>query len=234
MREIVLDTETTGLDATQDRIVEIGCVELYNHMATGRTFQTYLNPERPMSEEAKEITGLTDAFLNDKPVFANKANEFLAFVKDSPLIIHNAPFDMGFLNQELKRAKRPPLSNQVIDTLDEARRKYMGAKNSLDELCNRLDIDNSNRTKHGALLDAELLAEVYLEWHGGKQPGLGLQAGKSADSASATATNRPRPQQLHKARPHALAPRLTQAQHQAHLAFLDKLPTKAKWLTQID
>jgi len=234
MREIVLDTETTGLDPEQDRIVEIGCVELYNHMATGRTFQTYLNPARPMSQEAVEITGLTDIFLNDKPAFADKANEFLAFVKDSALIIHNAPFDMGFLNQELKRAKRPPLSNQVIDTLDEARTKYMGAKNSLDELCQRLGIDNSNRTKHGALLDAELLAEVYLEWHGGRQPGLGLQTGKAATSATATNRTKPRARQIHKTRPHALAPRLTQAQHQAHLAFLENLPKRAKWLAQTD
>ncbi|MDD9842043.1 MAG: DNA polymerase III subunit epsilon [Alphaproteobacteria bacterium] len=238
MREIVLDTETTGLDPAQDRIVEIGCVELYNHMPTGKVFQSYLNPERVMSQEARGITGLTDAFLKDKPVFADKVDEFLAFIKDSALIIHNAPFDIGFLNHELKRLNKPPLPNRVIDTLALARAKYIGQKNSLDDICQRLDIDNSNRTKHGALLDAELLAEVYLEWHGGRQPGLGLQAGKAAESTPAmsrtTSRTGPRTQQIHKTRPNALPPRLTIAQHQAHLAFLDKLPKRAKWLTQTD
>ena len=164
MREIVLDTETTGLDPeTGDRIVEIGCVELINHQPTGKTYHQYLNPERSMSEEVIAVHGLTEEFLSDKPKFAEIADEFLAFVGDDTLVIHNAPFDMKFLNFELKKAERPLLSYEhVLDTLVMARQKYPGSRVNLNELCKRFNVDASRRTVHGALLDSELLADVYL------------------------------------------------------------------------
>ncbi len=164
MREIVLDTETTGLDPdTGDRIVEIGCVELINHIPTGKTYHQYLNPERSMSEEVIAVHGLTEEFLSDKPKFGEIADEFLAFVGEDTLVIHNAPFDMKFLNFELKKANRPLLSyDHVIDTLVMARQKYPGARVNLNELCKRFSVDASRRTVHGALLDSELLADVYL------------------------------------------------------------------------
>ncbi|MBX9874858.1 MAG: DNA polymerase III subunit epsilon, partial [Beijerinckiaceae bacterium] len=178
MREIVLDTETTGVDANAgDRIVEIGCVELVNHCPSGRSFHCYLNPQRPMSEGAFRVHGLSDAFLADKPLFAAVADEFESFIADARLVIHNAAFDIGFLNMELKRIGRGPLEQaRVVDTLAMARRKHPGAGNSLDALCSRYGIDNTRRTKHGALLDAEILAEVYIELIGGKQTSLGLGA----------------------------------------------------------
>jgi DNA polymerase III subunit epsilon len=176
MREIVLDTETTGLDpARGDRLVEIGCVEIVNRFLTGRVFHRYLNPERPMSPDAFAVHGLSDAFLADKPVFRDVAEEFLAFIGEDTLVIHNASFDVGFLNHELKRLKRGPIDpTRVIDTLTMARRRHPGAQNSLDALCTRYGIDNARRTKHGALLDAEILAEVYSELTGGRQSTLGL------------------------------------------------------------
>jgi DNA polymerase-3 subunit epsilon len=177
MREIVLDTETTGLDPLAGhRVVEVGCIELVNTVATGRTFQLYLNPEMPMPAAAQEVHGLTDEFLADKPLFADKAKELLAFIGDAQLVIHNAQFDLGFLNAELERLNLPQLGNPYIDTVSMARRKYPGQRASLDALCERFGVDNSNRTKHGALLDAELLAEVYLELSGGRQRDLGLAA----------------------------------------------------------
>ena len=166
MREIVLDTETTGLDADNgDRIVDIGCVELENHQPTGKTFQVYINPMRSMSEEVVRIHGLTEEFLSDKPTFEEIADDFLAFVgENTPLVIHNAAFDIKFLNMELKRCNRPLLSpERVIDTLIIARNKFPGARVNLDVLCKRFNVDASKRTVHGALLDSELLAEVYLE-----------------------------------------------------------------------
>lgn len=166
MREIVLDTETTGLDADNgDRIVDIGCVELENHQPTGKTFQVYINPMRSISEEVVRIHGLTEEFLSDKPTFEEIADDFLAFVgENTPLVIHNAAFDIKFLNMELKRCHRPLLSqNRVIDTLIIARNKFPGARVNLDVLCKRFNVDASKRTVHGALLDSELLAEVYLE-----------------------------------------------------------------------
>lgn len=174
MREIVLDTETTGLDPLRgDRLVEIGCVEIVNRFVTGQVFHRYLNPERPMSPEAFAVHGLSDAFLGDKPVFRDVAADFLAFIGEDPLVIHNASFDMGFLNAELKRIRKGPLaSDRVIDTLMIARRKHPGQQNSLDALCSRYGIDNTRRTRHGALLDAEILAEVYAELTGGKQSSL--------------------------------------------------------------
>jgi DNA polymerase III subunit epsilon len=178
MREIVLDTETTGLDPKSGhRVVEIGCVELHNHMVTGETFHTYLNPERDMPPEAEAVHGLSIDFLSDKPLFLDVVDDFLAFVGSSPVIAHNAPFDLGFLNAELEAVDRPALSkDRSIDTVPLARRKFPGAQVNLDALCRRFNVDLSARVKHGALLDAELLAEIYLELVGGREPGLGLAA----------------------------------------------------------
>jgi DNA polymerase-3 subunit epsilon len=175
MREIVLDTETTGLDpAAGHRVVELGCVELMNMVATGKTFHVYFNPEMIMPAGAQEIHGLSDEFLADKPLFADMAEAFLEFIGDAQLVIHNATFDIGFLNAELARLDRPKLANPYVDTVSMARRKFPGQRASLDALCERFGIDNSSRTKHGALLDSELLAEVYLELSGGRQRDLGL------------------------------------------------------------
>ena len=188
MREIVLDTETTGLSAIGgDRIIEIACVELFNHIPTGRNFQRYLNPERSVSADAFAIHGLSEVFLADKPRFAEILADLEAFIADSPLVIHNAEFDMGFINAELARLGRPPLDpTRAVDTVTIARRKFPGAPASLDALCKRFGVDNSARTKHGALLDVELLAEVYLELVGGRQAGLALLAepGAAADASS--------------------------------------------------
>ena len=176
MREVVLDTETTGLSPKNgDRLVEIGCLELKNHVPTGEVFHCYINPERDVPAEAEAVHGLTTEFLADKPVFSEVALPFIEFVGSSPLVIHNASFDLGFINSELETLGKCNIPNsQAIDTLSLARSRYPGAPASLDALCRRFSIDNSCRTKHGALLDAELLAEVYLELQGGKQPGLGL------------------------------------------------------------
>jgi DNA polymerase III subunit epsilon len=176
MREIVLDTETTGFDPLAgDRVVEIGCIELLNHISTGRHFHVYLNPERPMPTAAFQVHGLSDAFLADKPKFTEVADRFLDFIADAPLVIHNAEFDVKFLNAELERLAKPAIPLQrATDTVQIARRKFPGAPASLDALCKRFNIDNSNRVLHGALLDAELLAEVYLELLGGRQAGLGF------------------------------------------------------------
>ncbi|MFA5040428.1 MAG: DNA polymerase III subunit epsilon [Bdellovibrionales bacterium] len=176
MREIVLDTETTGLDPLKgDRVVEIGCVELRNHITTGLTFQAYLNPERDMPSEAAMVHGLTDEFLADKPLFSDKAEDFLAFIGDAPLVIHNASFDMAFINAELIRSgyKALPM-DRATDTVVLARRMFPGAPASLDALCKRFSVDASGRKVHGALLDAQLLAEVYLELRGGRQPDLAI------------------------------------------------------------
>ena len=178
VREIVFDTETTGLNpAGGDRMVEIGCVEIFNRVETGRHFHAYFNPERDMPFEAQEVHGLSNLFLSDKPRFSEKANELLDFIEDSPLVAHNAAFDFGFLNFELVRTGRPgvPLS-RMVDTLTLARSRHPGAKHSLDALCVRFGIDRSHRVKHGALLDAQLLAQVYVELTGGRQIGLGLVA----------------------------------------------------------
>lgn len=173
MREIVLDTETTGLDPMNgDRIVDIGCVELINHVPTGKIYQQYINPERSISQEVVDVHGLTEEFLSDKPVFKEIVDDFLDFIgDDSVLVIHNAAFDLKFLNAELGWAERPSLSNhEVVDTLLMARKKFPGARVNLNELCKRFNIDNSSRTVHGALLDSQLLADVYLELLGGKEP----------------------------------------------------------------
>jgi DNA polymerase-3 subunit epsilon len=177
VREVVLDTETTGLDPKKgDRIVEIGAVELFNHMPTGRYFHKYLNPDRPMPQEAFAVHGLSDDFLKEKPRFLDIMDEFISFIGDAKMVIHNASFDMKFLNAELKRAGAKIYSDQqAIDTLLIARKKFPGAQNSLDALCRRFSIDNSRREKHGALLDSELLSDVYLELIGGRQPDLVLK-----------------------------------------------------------
>lgn len=184
LREIVLDTETTGFDPkTGDRIVEIGCVELIDHMPTGKTYHQYINPERDMPEGAFKIHGLSEEYLKGFPVFADIADEFLAFIEDSMLVIHNAEFDMKFLNAELKLRKHPEIPmSQSFDTLALARQKFPGSPATLDALCRRFQIDNSNRELHGALLDSELLAEVYLELIGGRQHGFALDASKDENS----------------------------------------------------
>ncbi|MEO9461826.1 MAG: DNA polymerase III subunit epsilon [Marinomonas sp.] len=185
MREIVFDTETTGLDPkTGDRMVEMGCVEMVNKVATGETYHAYYNPERDMPAPAEAVHGLSASFLSDKPLFKDTAHEFLEFIGDAPLVAHNASFDFGFLNSELVIAGMEPISlDRKIDTVALARKKHPGAKLSLDALCTRYGIDRSHRVKHGALLDAELLAQVYVELSGGRQIGLGLAADAAAGEA---------------------------------------------------
>ena len=201
MREIIVDTETTGLDPNDGhRVVEVACIELSNHIPTGRHFQTYLNPDRDVPTEAAAIHGLTGDFLADKPRFGEVVEKLLEFIGDAPLVIHNAEFDMRFLNAELARAGRSGIDyTRAIDTLNLTKQKFPGAPSSLDALCKRFGIDNSARTFHGAMLDAELLAEVYLELIGGRQAGLELVAAKSAASVAVVAANRiarpPRPHQ---------------------------------------
>ena len=222
MRDIVLDTETTGLSpANGDRIVEIGCVELVNFIPTGRTFQKYLDPEMPMPFEAQQIHGLSDDFLRGKPKFAEIADEFLDFIKDAQVIAHNAKFDVGFLNAELALAGRSFITSKVLDTVQLARRKYPGASVSLDALCRKFGIDTTAREKHGALLDSELLAKVYLEIVGGRQPGLILAvhpditaAAVAVMSGSAAPVRAVRPPRHHKP---------TEAELTAHLAFVETL-----------
>ncbi|KRE06148.1 DNA polymerase III subunit epsilon [Bosea sp. Root381] len=225
MREIVLDTETTGVEANNgDRIVEIGCVELVNHCPTGQTFHVYINPERSMPGEAFNVHGLSEAFLSDKPVFAAVAQGFAEFIAGAKLVIHNAAFDVGFINMEFKRLGLPPIAQPlVVDTLSMARRKHPGASNSLDALCSRYGIDNSRRTKHGALLDSEILAEVYIELLGGKQASLGLGAAETGRGGLAGIVVE-RPQRV---RP--LAPRLDDAALMAHEAFIRTLGKNQLW-----
>jgi DNA polymerase-3 subunit epsilon len=223
MDEIVLDTETTGLDpGSGHRLVEIGCLELHNHLPTGRTFHAYLNPERDMPAEAERVHGLSSAFLKDKPRFAAVVEEFLAFIKETPLIIHNASFDLGFLNAELRRLglSEIPLG-RAIDTLALARRILPpGAQASLDALCRRYGIDNTARELHGALLDARLLAEVYLALKGGRQPGLALAAAVTTEAAHAVNPQRRPP------RPHSPSAD-EQAHHEAFIATLKNSLWKA-------
>jgi DNA polymerase-3 subunit epsilon len=226
MREIILDTETTGLDqANGDRIVEIAGVELLNRFPTNRGFHVYINPERPMSPEAEEIHGLSDLFLADKPRFAEHVEAFLSFVGDATLVIHNASFDIGFLNAELARTGHPPFRfDRVVDTLALARRKHPGAPNSLDALCARYGIDNSNRVKHGALLDAELLAEVYIELTEGRQSGLDFEIVGEAGASFPDAVYRPAPQ-----RPAPLVSLLSAQERTVHAAFVVTLGENAIW-----
>jgi len=195
MREIVFDTETTGLDPkTGDRMVEIGCVEMIGRVETGNTFHAYYNPERDMPAEAENVHGLSEAFLSTKPLFADGVEELLEFLGDAPLVAHNAGFDFGFLNAELERIGRDPINlDRMVDTVAIARKKHPGAKNSLDALCTRYGVDRSHRVKHGALLDAELLAQVYVELKGGRQIGLELasETDEAAPSPSQKTPNQP-------------------------------------------
>lgn len=227
MREIVLDTETTGLNPDEGhRIVEIGAVELHNHMPTGKTYHQYINPQRDMPEEAFNVHGLSIEFLADKPLFADVAQEFLDFVTGAKLVIHNAAFDMRFLNAELGWCSKPLLPAGVaVDTLEIARKRFPGAQNSLDALCRRFAIDNSARTLHGALLDSEILAEVYLELIGGRQPGLVLNVltGGASGSEAASGDYTPPP------RPRPLPPRITEAEAAAHAAFVADLQDGGHW-----
>src|SRR5512140_520695 len=225
MREIVLDTETTGLDPLRgDRLVEIGCVEIFNRMPTGQTFHRHLNPERDMPAEAFAVHGLSSEFLADKPLFAHVVEDFLEFIGNAPLVIHNASFDISFINAELDRIKRPPIvRDRLVDTLLLARRKHPGVSNRLDDLCSRYSIDNSRRTKHGALLDAELLAEVYVDLVGARQSQL-LLASESREIRVAGAGEMPR-----RLRETPLAPRITEADHAAHQAFVATLGDKPIW-----
>lgn len=230
MREIVLDTETTGFEPEEGhRIVEIGAVELFNHLPTGQYYHQYINPERTVPKEAFQVHGLGDDFLADKPVFAAIADAFLEFVGGARLVIHNAAFDMRFLNAELRWCARPLLpKNQAFDTLTLARRKFPGSPASLDALCRRFGIDNSAREKHGALLDSEILAEVYLELIGGRQPDFALGAAGQPEAGGGRADAagqgwRPRP------RPVPLPSRLTGEEATAHAEFVAGLGEDALW-----
>ena len=223
-REIVLDTETTGLSPQAgDRVVELGCVELINHIPTGKSFHQYFNPQRAMPEDAFRVHGLSESFLSDKPLFGAMADAFIRFIGDATLIIHNAPFDMGFLNAELKTIRRPPLTNTVIDTVMLARRVHPGARVSLDALCKHYGIDNSRRALHGALLDSEILAEVYLELIGGRQVAFALAA-ETAASQDGTVVTLPVRQ-----RPEPLPTRLTAADLAAHAAFIKAMAPEPLW-----
>ena len=225
MREIVFDTETTGLDPYQGhRLVEIGCIELVNRFPTGRTFHRYLNPERDMPQEAFAVHGLSVDFLKPQPLFASIVEELLAFIGDAALIAHNATFDLSFLNAELERVKQAIIPrDRLIDTLLLARRKFPGASNRLDDLCARFGIDNSRRTKHGALLDAELLAEVYVELVEARQAQLGLVAVSAAPVAASNTVV------AVKIRPVPLPSRVTGAERAAHVALIAALGDKAIW-----
>jgi len=226
MREIVLDTETTGFEPSEgDRIVEIGAVELIGHMPTGRTYHQYINPQRSMPEGAFAVHGLGDEFLADKPLFKDIAQEFVDFIGDAKLVIHNAAFDMKFLNAELGWVDRPLLPmDQALDTLAIARRKFPGSPASLDALCRRFGIDNSSRTLHGALLDSEILAEVYLELIGGRQPDFVLSgAPEKKEETQDSGDWRP------SARPKPLYPKITKTEAVAHAAFIDSLGDGALW-----
>lgn len=228
MREIVFDTETTGLRPEDgDRVIEIGAVELENMFPTGRNFHVYINPDgRVVHPDALRVHGITDAFLSDKPVFAAILQEFLAFVTDANLVAHNASFDMGFINSELARLGVPAIGpERVVDTLQLARKRHPMGPNSLDALCSRYGIDNSHRTKHGALLDAELLAEVYIEMNGGRQAALVLdtrQADSRAQASGPIARQR-------RQRPEPLPERLDEETLRRHEAFVATLGEGAIW-----
>jgi DNA polymerase-3 subunit epsilon len=222
MREIVFDTETTGLDPkTGDRMVEIGCVEMVNKVPTGATYHCYYNPERDMPIEAEKVHGLSAKFLSDKPLFRDKVEELLEFLGDAPLVAHNAGFDFGFVDAELVLTGRSPLDRaRMIDTVGLAKKKHPGAKLSLDALCSRYGVDRSHRVKHGALLDAELLAQVYVELSGGRQIGLELAAEQAATVHRPEYSVRPVPRgPRREPRPHSAS----DAELAAHKAFLESI-----------
>lgn len=229
MREIIFDTETTGLrHADGDRVIEIGAVELENRFPTGRSFHVYINPDgRQVHPEALEVHGIEDAFLKDKPLFADIVQEFVDFIGDGHLIAHNASFDMGFINAEFVLAKRAIFpAERVIDTLAIARRKHPMGPNSLDALCARYNIDNAHRTKHGALLDAELLAEVYIELNGGRQAALMLE---TVPGASPLTAGLAQTESVRQFRPEPLPPRIAEEQLSRHREFVETLGENAVW-----
>ena len=231
MREIVFDTETTGLDKNADRVIEIGAVELVNRFSTGRRFHVFINPQgKQIHPDAEKVHGINIAQLADKPVFADIVDGFLGFIDGAKLVAHNASFDTEFINAEFARLELPPVEQSiVIDTLLLARRKHPMGPNSLDGLCKRYNIDNSHRTLHGALLDAELLAEVYLELTGGRQAAMGFDAGQDAKGkASGQAAGQTRVL----TRPAPLPPRLSEEERAAHAEMVKKLGAKALWLEQ--
>lgn len=221
MREIIFDTETTGLSpAGGDRMVEIGCIEMVGRIETGRHFHCYFNPDRSMPSEAEAVHGLSDIFLSDKPRFADKVEDLLEFVGDSPLVAHNASFDFGFLNHELERCGRPVVCmTRMVDTLVLARTRHPGAKHSLDALCSRYGVDRSQRVKHGALLDAQLLAQVYIELTGGRQIRLGLVADAPSVANVEAANDRAGARIVREPRPHSATP----AEAERHRAFVAKI-----------
>ena len=221
MREIIFDTETTGLDPhSGDRMVEIGCIEMVDRVATGEVFHAYFNPERAMPAGAEAVHGLGDAFLSDKPLFRDTAEALLAFIGDSPLVAHNAGFDFGFLNAELGICRREAVClTRMIDTVALAKKKHPGAKLSLDALCTRYGIDRSHRTKHGALLDAELLAQVYVELTGGRQIGLELAAQAASPASSERRVSLVSDRPVRPARPHSAS----EEELARHAAFLSTL-----------
>ncbi len=234
LREIVFDTETTGVDPNKgDRIVEIGCVEILDHLPTGKTYHCYINPQRDMPAEAFAVHGLSAEFLSDKPVFALVADDFRAFIGDAPLVAHNAQFDVNFINAEFARLGVPALDpGRIVDTLVIARRKHPGANNSLDGLCSRYGIDNSRRTKHGALMDAEILAEVYLELRGGRQTGLDLSVAEVSPRArTVMQTSASEMELLVRSAP--LPSLLTEDDVTAHRALVASMKDKAIWLDYI-
>ena len=221
MREIIFDTETTGLDPRSgDRMVEIGCIEMINKVATGETFHCYFNPERDMPMEAERVHGLSASFLSDKPLFSAQVEALLEFIGDSPLVAHNAGFDFGFLNSELERIGRIAVcTSRMVDTVALARRKHPGAKLSLDALCTRYGNDRSHRTLHGALLDAELLAQVYVELTGGRQIGLELAQQSAAPTIQTVVIGQAPSREVRPARPHSA----TVEELALHAAFLEKI-----------
>ena len=223
MREIIIDTETTGIERKVDRIVEIGCVEISNMLPTGRTFHQYCNPQHPVHKEAFRVHGLSNEFLKTKPTFQRVVNRFLRFIEGARLVAHNAPFDLGMINDELGRLEMPPLQNEIVDTLELAKQKRPRGRHTLDGLCSAFNIDNTKRTLHGALLDAELLSEVYVELRGGRQYGMSLFG--DPNDPSHTIDNLPAARQ----RPVPLASRLTDEERALHAAFVDTLGEKAIW-----
>lgn len=224
MREIVFDTETTGLDPrTGDRITEMGCVEVEDFIPTGRTWHSYVNPQRSVPAKATEITGLTAEFLADKPLFADVADDFLEFVGDAHVVAHNAPFDRGFINMELERAGKPVIANERwVDTVVMARKMFPGAHASLDALCKRFGVSLETRDKHGAIIDALLLADVYLELNGGRERALDLSGDSGETGGNVVFPARP-------ARPQSLASRLTDDEAAAHLSFVETLGERPVW-----
>lgn len=234
LREIVFDTETTGVEPNKgDRVVEIGCVEILDHLPTGKTFHCHINPERDMPAEAFAVHGLSAAFLSDKPVFAAVAADFLSFIGDAPLVAHNAQFDVNFINAEFARIGIAPLDpSRIVDTLVIARRKHPGANNSLDGLCSRYSVDNGKRTKHGALLDSEILAEVYLELRGGRQTGMDLSIDKTTPQPriAITPSGDARARSVRKA---PLSSMLSADDIALHQGLVSSMGEKAIWLDYI-